>query len=69
MDDQPYVNRFEDVHKKVKAFKDHARDAKAGDAELREARAKTSPDQNSDEPRSSTALDSGIELPHTPPHD
>ena len=38
VNDQPYTNRFEDVHKKVKAFKDRALEAKNGDAELRETR-------------------------------
>lgn len=36
--DDSYTNRFEDVHKKVKAFKDRAREASNGDAELRENR-------------------------------
>jgi hypothetical protein len=36
--DESYTNRFEDVHKKVKAFKDRAREASHDDAELRENR-------------------------------
>ena len=38
MADQQYINPFEDVHKKVKAFKDRAREANKNDAELRESR-------------------------------
>jgi hypothetical protein len=36
--DQQYMNPFEDVHKKVKAFKDRAREANKNDVELRESR-------------------------------
>lgn len=36
--DESYTNRFEDVHKKVKAFKDRAREANHDDAALRENR-------------------------------
>ncbi len=39
MTDQKYTNPFEDVHKKVKALKDHIRDIKKNDVELRESRA------------------------------
>ena len=38
MKDQPYTNRFVDVHEKVKAFKDRVRQANKSDAELRENR-------------------------------
>jgi hypothetical protein len=33
-----YVNPFEDVHTKAKAFRDRAREANKSDAELRESR-------------------------------
>ncbi len=38
MEDQEYTNPFVDVHKKVKAFKDRAREVNKNDAELRESR-------------------------------
>ena len=38
MTDQEYTNPFEDVHKKVQALKDHMRDLRQNDAELRESR-------------------------------
>ena len=38
VEDQQYTNPFVDVHKKVKAFKDRAREANKSDAELRESR-------------------------------
>ncbi len=38
MNDQEYTNPFEDVHNKVKIFKDRAREASKGDAELRKSR-------------------------------
>ena len=38
MEDQEYTNPFVDVHRKVKAFKDRAREANKSDAELRESR-------------------------------
>ena len=37
--DQAYTNRFVDVHEKVRAFKDRVREARSGDAELRENKA------------------------------
>lgn len=39
MKEDTYVNQFEDVHKKVQAFKDRVRNANEKDAELRERRA------------------------------
>lgn len=39
MTDKNYVNPFEDVHKKVQAFRDRAREANEKDAEVRERRA------------------------------
>jgi hypothetical protein len=36
--DQEYTNRFADVHKKVKAFKDRVREINKIDAELRASR-------------------------------
>ena len=36
MDDQPYTNRFADVHSKIKVLKDHTREENENDAELRE---------------------------------
>lgn len=36
MDNKPYVNPFENVHKKVQALKDQARKVKEHDAEMRE---------------------------------
>jgi hypothetical protein len=36
--DQEYVNPFEDVHKKAKAFRDRALEANKSDAEFRESR-------------------------------
>jgi hypothetical protein len=38
VEDQEYINPFEDVHKKAKAFKDRAREANKTDADLRESR-------------------------------
>lgn len=38
MEDQQYINPFEDVHKKVKAIKGRAREANKNDAELRESK-------------------------------
>ena len=38
MEDQEYINPFEDVHKKAKAFRDRAREANNSDAALRETR-------------------------------
>ena len=38
MTDQEHTNPFEDVHKKVKALRDHIRDTKKNDTELRESR-------------------------------
>jgi hypothetical protein len=38
VENQPYTNPFVDVHRKVKAFKDRAREANKYDAELRESR-------------------------------
>jgi len=38
MEDQGYTNPFVDVHRKVKVFKDRAREANKNDAELRESR-------------------------------
>lgn len=38
MDDQQYTNQFTEVHRKVKVFKDLAREANKYDAELRESR-------------------------------
>ena len=39
MQNEKYVNAFEDVHKKAKAFKDHARETNKKDEELREKQA------------------------------
>ena len=39
MQNEKYVNPFEDVHKKAKAFKDHARETNKKDEELREEQA------------------------------
>ena len=39
MQNAKYVNPFEDVHKKAKAFKDHARETNKKDEELREKQA------------------------------
>jgi hypothetical protein len=39
MQNEKYVNPFEDVHKKAKAFKDHARETNKKDEELREKQA------------------------------
>jgi uncharacterized protein with WD repeat len=36
MQNEKYVNPFEEVHKKTKAFKDHARETNKKDEELRE---------------------------------
>ena len=38
MTDREYTNPFEDVHKKVKALRDHIHDTKKNDTELRESR-------------------------------
>jgi hypothetical protein len=38
VEDREYTNPFIDVHKRVKAFKDRAREANKNDAELRESR-------------------------------
>ncbi len=38
MENQKYINPFEDVHAKAKAFKDRAREANKNDAEFRESR-------------------------------
>jgi hypothetical protein len=38
VEDQKYTNPFEDVHRKVQALKDRAREANKNDAELRESR-------------------------------
>ena len=38
MEDEKYTNPFVDVHRKAKAFKDHAREVNKNDAELRESR-------------------------------
>ena len=38
MNDQPYTNRFADVHLKVKTFKDRAREENESDAEVRESK-------------------------------
>ncbi len=38
VENQEYLNPFEDVHNKVRAFKDRARKANKHDAELRESR-------------------------------
>ena len=38
MNDQPYTNRFADVHSKIKVLKDHAREMNRYDAEVRESR-------------------------------
>jgi hypothetical protein len=35
VEDQEYTNPFVDVHKKAKAFKDHARETNKKDEELR----------------------------------
>jgi hypothetical protein len=37
-DNQMYINPFEDVHNKVKVFKDRLREANDSDADLRENR-------------------------------
>src|ERR1019366_112173 len=39
MQNEKYVNPFEDVHKKAKAFKDHARETNKKDEDLREKQA------------------------------
>jgi len=39
VEDQEYTNPFVDVHRKVKVFRDRAREANKNDAELRESRA------------------------------
>ena len=36
MEDQGYINRFVDVHEKVKAFKDRLGEANKSNAEVRE---------------------------------
>jgi len=38
VEDREYTNPFVDVHRKVKVFKDRAREANKNDAELRESR-------------------------------
>ena len=38
MADQEYINRFEEVHRKAKAFKDRIDEINKKDAELREER-------------------------------
>jgi hypothetical protein len=38
VEDQEYINPFEDVHKKARAFRDRAHEASKTDAELRESR-------------------------------
>jgi hypothetical protein len=38
VEDQQYTNPFVDVHNKVKALKDRAREANKNDAELRESK-------------------------------
>lgn len=38
MTDQEHTNPFKDVHDKVKALRDHMRDLKKNDAEVRESR-------------------------------
>jgi hypothetical protein len=38
MEDEEYINPFEDVHRKAKAVKDRAREANENDAELRKSR-------------------------------
>jgi len=38
MNDREYTNPFEDVYNKAKALRDHMRDAKQNDAEVRESR-------------------------------
>ena len=38
VEDQKYTNPFEDVHNKVKAFKDRLREANESDADLRKSR-------------------------------
>ena len=38
MDDQPYTNRFADVHSKIKVLKDHAREVNRYDAEAHESK-------------------------------
>ena len=38
MEDPEYINPFEDVHTKAKAFRDRAREANKNDAELRESK-------------------------------
>jgi hypothetical protein len=38
VDDQQYTNQFAEVHRKVKVFKDLAREANEHDSELRESR-------------------------------
>ena len=38
MNDQPYTNRFADVHSKIKVLKDHALEVNRDDRELRESK-------------------------------
>ena len=38
MNDQPYTNRFADVHSKIKVLKDHALEVNREDAEVRESK-------------------------------
>lgn len=38
MDDQKYINPFEDVYAKVKILKERAREASKNDADVRESR-------------------------------
>ena len=38
MNDQPYTNRFADVHSKIKVLKDRAREVNRYDAEVRESK-------------------------------
>ncbi len=39
MDDEPYTNSFEDVHRKIKAFKDRMSAANQNDLALRASKA------------------------------
>ena len=38
VEDQEYTNPFENVHRKVQAFKDRVREGNKNDAELRQSR-------------------------------
>jgi hypothetical protein len=38
VNDQPYTNRFADVHSKIKVLKDHALEVNREDAEVRESK-------------------------------